>query len=117
MVEGDTFEVVVEPVPAGTAVVRVSGELDLATVPRLEEALARRPATEGLVIDLTGCTFVDSSCLRVLVRLARETEEAGGKAVIVATDPGILRVLEITALDTVLPVQPSVDEALALVAD
>jgi anti-anti-sigma regulatory factor len=32
---------------------------------------------------------------------------------IVATDPAILRVLEITALDTVVSIHPSLDDALA----
>lgn len=117
MAEGDTFEVVVESIGARSAVVRVTGEVDLATVPQLERALAERPDGAGLVIDLSECTFVDSTCVRLLVDVARETEEAGGKVAIVATDAGILRVLEITALDTLVPVQPSLENALALVAE
>ena len=114
--EGDAFGVVVESVEAKSAVVRVTGELDLATVPQLERALAERPEGAAvLVIDLSDCTFVDSTCVRLLVGVA--TESAGGKTAIVATDPGILRVLEITALDTLVPVHPSVDDALALVTD
>ena len=117
MAEGDGFGVVVESVEAKSAVVRVTGDLDLATVPQLERALAERPEGAGLVIDLTDCTFVDSTCVRLLVGVARETERSGGRTAIVATDPGILRVLEITALDTLVPVHPSVDAALALVTD
>ena len=118
MAEGDAFEVVIESVEAKSAVVRVTGELDLATVPQLEQALAERPeGAAGLVIDLSDCTFVDSTCVRLLVGVVRETESAGGRAAIVATDPGVLRVLEITALDTLVPVHPSVDEALVVVTD
>jgi anti-sigma B factor antagonist len=118
VIEGDTFDVVVESIAAESVVVRVTGELDLATVPQLERALAERPeGAAGLVIDLSGCTFIDSTCVRLLVGVARETESAGGRAAIVATDPGILRVLEITALDTLVPVHRSVDEALVLVTD
>ena len=116
--EGDAFGVVVESVEAKSAVVRVTGELDLATVPQLERALAERPEGAAvLVIDLSDCTFVDSTCVRLLVGVARETESSGGRTAIVATDPGILRGLEITALDTLVPVHPSVDDALALVTD
>jgi len=113
VIEGDTFDVVVESIAAESVVVRVTGELDLATVPQLERVLGERPEGRGLVIDLAECTFVDSACVRMLVGVARETEEAGGKAAIVASEPGVLRVLEITALDTLVPVHSSVDEALA----
>lgn len=106
----------VEPAGGGPTVVRVTGELDLATAPQLEEALASRPANGGLVIDLGGCTFVDSTCVRVLVGVVRDTEDAGERAALVVTDPGVLRVLEITALDTLVPVHASVDEALEHVA-
>ena len=115
MVEGDAFEVVVEPRVEGATVVRVAGDLDLATVPELERALAEHAFEAGLVVDLSECAFVDSSCVRLLVDIARETAEAGGKAAVVATEPGVLRILEITALDTLVSVHPNVDEALELV--
>ena len=49
----------------------VTGELDLATAPRLDEALAgaRRPSV--VVVDLSGCTFLDSAGIRTLVGAAR----------------------------------------------
>lgn len=99
-----------ETLADGAIVVRVEGELDLATSGALEEAL---DAANGgrLVIDLGGCTFVDSSAVRVLVSAARSAEESGRTVSLVARDPGILRVLEIAAVDTMLPVHSSVDEA------
>jgi anti-sigma B factor antagonist len=112
VVEGDTFEVLVESRSA-TTLVRVTGDLDLATVPKLERALASRPRDTSLVIDLGNCTFVDSSCVRSLVGAAREAREAGTKAAIVATEPGVLRVLEITGVDTLASVHRSLDDALA----
>jgi anti-sigma B factor antagonist len=114
VVEGDAFQVVVESRAEGPTIVRVSGDLDLATVPELERALAAYPVEDGLVLDLSECAFVDSSCVRLLVDIARETAEAGGKAAVVATEPGVLRILEITALDTLMSVHASVDEALDL---
>ena len=55
---------------------RRAGDRDLATAPQREEALSGRLEESGLVIDLSDCTFIDSSCVRVLVSVARETEEA-----------------------------------------
>jgi len=93
-------------------VVHVNGELDLATTPQLEETLEPVDRSAPLVVDLGECTFLDSTCVRFLISLVRETEAAGGRTALVATDPGILRVLEITALDTMVPVHPTVETAL-----
>ena len=99
-----------ETLSEGAIVVRVEGELDMATCGALEEAL-EAAGVGSLVIDLGGCTFVDSSAVRVLVSAARSAEESGRTVSLVVRDPGILRVLEIAAVDTMLPVHSSVDDA------
>jgi anti-sigma B factor antagonist len=104
------FDVRSETLPGGTHVVHVSGELDLATAPRLEEALAAATG-EQLVIDLSGCTFLDSAGIRTLVAAARD--RAGASPLrIVSADPGIVRLLEITGVDTLVHIHPSIDSAL-----
>jgi anti-anti-sigma factor len=102
-------DVTTETLPDGAVVVHVDGELDMATSGALEEALE---GTDGgrVVIDLGGCTFVDSSAVRVLVRAARSAEESGRTLSLVARDPGILRVLQIAAVDTMLPVHSTLDD-------
>lgn len=108
----DDFDVRIGNLPEGGIVAHVRGELDLATTPTLEEALVDLDAGPRLVIDLTECTFLDSSAVRFLTSTARETQAAGRTLALVVTDPGVLRVLEITAVDTMLPVYPTVDAAL-----
>jgi anti-anti-sigma factor len=108
----DDFEVRLEKLSGDAAVVHVEGELDLATTPRLEETLQEGPLPATLVVDLGNCSFIDSSAIRLLTTTARQTAENGGRVALVATDPGILRVLEITAVDTMLAVHPTVDAAL-----
>jgi len=105
-------EVALEPLPEGGVVVRVEGELDLATSRKLEEALETAGTDDRVIIDLTGCTFLDSSALRVLIASARARDNAEGSIELVTRDPGILRVLEIAALDTMLPVHESLESAL-----
>jgi len=105
-------EVHVQASPDGDAtVVRVEGELDMATCPELEQALESADLADRVVIDLSGCTFFDSSALRVLVQRARAAEAAGGATALVTTDPGILRVLEIATTDTMLPVHDTIESA------
>jgi anti-sigma B factor antagonist len=101
-----------ETLPGGAVVVRVEGELDLATSESLEDALEASDPGGNLVIDLSECTFIDSSAVRLFVEAARAAQESEGKVALVTRDPGILRVLEIAAVDTMLPVHDSVDAAI-----
>jgi anti-sigma B factor antagonist len=106
------FDVSRRELPGRGTVLQVEGELDMATAPALEDALADAGFAERLVIDLTACTFVDSSAVRVLVSSARDSEAASGSLALVVADPGILRVLEISGVDTMLPVHETLDAAL-----
>jgi anti-anti-sigma factor len=58
------FSLAVRRSDAGT-VVEVAGELDVATVPELEEALA--DAEGPVTVDLSATTFADPAALRVLL--------------------------------------------------
>ena len=112
MARAGDVDVTRETVLDGVVVVRVEGELDLATCASFEDAIAETDPDQRLVIDLTQCTFLDSSAVRVLVTTVRAAQEAKGSVSLVATDPGILRVLEIAGVDTMLTVHPSVDDAI-----
>jgi anti-sigma B factor antagonist len=92
------------------AVLAVTGELDLATAPRLESAfrrlVARRPRL--VVIDLSGVAFLGSSGLAVL------TSASAAGIVLRIVAPGSLgRIFTMTALDRVLDLYDTVEEALA----
>jgi len=63
-----------------------------------------------VAIDLSSCTFLDSSGVRILAKAARETTERGARLDLVASDPAIVRVLEITNVDTMAPVHASLDD-------
>ena len=90
-------------------VVRVEGELDMASASELEDAVSRvSSTTPHVVIDLSSCTFLDSTGMRVITETMRQAPRVS----VVATDPGVLRVLELTAVDTMVPVHASVADAL-----
>jgi anti-sigma B factor antagonist len=105
-------EVTRETLPEGPVVVRVEGELDMATTADFEAVIGDSEPEPELVIDLTECTFLDSSAVRVLVSTARAAAESKRKVSLVAGDPGILRVLEIAGVDTMLPVHATLDAAI-----
>jgi len=88
--------------------VRVEGELDLTSVRAFEDALLSAASAAHVVIDLSSCTFLDSSGMRVIAATVQEVSRVS----VVATDPGVLRVLEITAVDTMVSVHASLEDAL-----
>lgn len=94
---------------ADCVVVRVAGELDMAAADAFEDAMSPVvSSTPHVVVDLSECTFVDSAGMRVITATIGQAERLS----IVASEPGVLRVLEITAVDTMAPVHPSLDAAL-----
>jgi anti-sigma B factor antagonist len=105
-------EVTRQTLPGGAVVIHVEGELDLATSDTFEDALGASDPGGQTVIDLTECTFIDSSAVRLFVEAARAAQETQGQVSLVTRDPGILRVLEIAAVDTMLPVHDSVEAAI-----
>lgn len=97
----------------GMTVVRVVGELDLSTVPCFDGELSACLGTGRVVVDLTECSFIDSSALRSLVVAKRAADEAGGSFGLVAPTPAIRRVLQVASLDQVIQVADTVEELLA----
>ena len=82
---------------------------------RSELRAAVEADTNGFVIDLTACEFIDSSAIRALLLSREEKNRNPGReslAVAAASDQ-ILRILEVMGLDKVLAVEPTVDQAAA----
>lgn len=99
--------------PAVT-VARVSGEVDLASADTFRESVAEGVASgEVFVLDLDGVTFMGSLGFSVLVDTHRETERRNIRWAIVAGNCPVSRPLRITGLEQILPIYPSVPEALA----
>lgn len=98
---------------AAGAVVRVQGEVDLATAPELDEVLAAIDASDGpVVVDLSEVSFLDSSGLSVLVRSHQHLRSSGGEGLrLVVTRPATQRVLDATGLSEVFEVFASRAEA------
>jgi anti-sigma B factor antagonist len=91
--------------------VHVIGDLDLATAPLLEAAVADMEVTSDLILDLTECGFLDSSGMRVLVGV-HQRSAADARVDLVASDAGVVRALQIARLDTMFAVHASLEDAL-----
>lgn len=89
-------------------VVRVEGELDMASSSELRDAISRVITAPHVIVDLSSCTLLDSTGMRAITETTREAARVS----VVATGPGLLRVLEITAVDTMVSVHASVEDAM-----
>jgi anti-sigma B factor antagonist len=82
-----------------------AGELDIATAPRLEQAIAEVIGDDGadLVLDLRALTFMDSTGLRTLVQTHQRAQSEGFNLAIWRGPHQIDRLLAVSGLEDVLP--------------
>lgn len=103
--------------PSGVPVVRVHGDVDLATAPAFQEAIQRQvTAGQDFVVDMDGVKFLSSAGLAVLVDASTRTTEKNLRWALVAGHTAVTRPLEITGLTPVLPVFTSVIAALEAIS-
>jgi anti-anti-sigma factor len=82
-------------------VLTLAGELDLATVPVLQERLDHAMRGQAaVVIDLSRMRFIDSSGLDLLVRAERQLRGSGGQLVLVRGPRAVHRIFALTSLDS-----------------
>lgn len=84
----------------GAPLLRISGELDLSSSPKLEEELARTTATSPslIIIDLRDLDFMDSTGLSVLIRAHQQAQQSGHRLGIVNGPQQIRRLLSLTGV-------------------
>jgi anti-sigma B factor antagonist len=111
----DEFRTTVASLSSWLALVSVSGELDLYTSERLQDAIdeAASVGADTVLLDLSGVGFIDSTALGVIVQETRRLEGRGVALTLVTDDPRTLRVLEVTGLDRVMRRHATLHDALS----
>src|SRR5215207_1008091 len=100
-------------------VARLTGELDISvvefTVRKIAEAVPS--SARGVVVDMSGRDFMDSSGVSMLFGLARRVGSHRQQLVVVApTGRPVSRVLEIVEFGRAAPVREDVDAAVTAIA-
>jgi anti-sigma B factor antagonist len=95
-------------------VIGVSGELDLASSPALEDELERvtASATPLVIVDLRRLEFMDSTGLSVIVRAHQRATEAGQRFGVVKGPQQVQRLLSLTGVAERLTLVDSPEELL-----
>ncbi|HEU5392938.1 MAG TPA: STAS domain-containing protein [Streptosporangiaceae bacterium] len=94
------------------AVVAISGELDIGSVPVLREQILGLLGHQDnrIVIDLSGVTFCDVSGLAMLVGIGRRVRQRSGVLHLAAPTPLVAALLQLTGLDSRFEISATVPE-------
>jgi len=94
------------------SVVELAGEIDLGTIPRMEEPLAEQLGQRSAVmLDLREVSFIDSSGIGALIRLFRSADGTPMN-VLVGAGSQVERIFEVAAVNDAMPI--FTDAALAM---
>jgi anti-sigma B factor antagonist/stage II sporulation protein AA (anti-sigma F factor antagonist) len=99
-------------------VAHVDGEVESSNAPELRSAIGNRLRHDsaGLVLDLSGTSYLDSAGVELVFELARQmrTHRQSLRLVVPVGAP-MRRVLDLCDVDQVAPLDPTVDAALAAI--
>jgi anti-sigma B factor antagonist/stage II sporulation protein AA (anti-sigma F factor antagonist) len=88
-----------------TSLVRLAGELDLATAEELRARVRELRREPRLVFDLAGVEFLDVTGLGVLLETSRLLAEHGGSVLLRRPRPMVRRMLSLLKLEDALHVE------------
>jgi anti-sigma B factor antagonist len=110
-----TFRVHSESID-GLDAVGVAGELDQSTAPELRTALSAvfdGPRGGAVLVDLSDCSFIDSTGLSLLVETKRQLAEGSRRFGVCCPDADVRRLLELTGIDQAVGLFDTRDEAIS----
>lgn len=96
----------------GWVSIAVEGEVDLATVEKLQAAIDAVLGGSGshLVVDLTATSFMDSTGLKALITSHRSFDEEGRSFAIAVNGGPVSRLIDLSGVDKTIPTVKSVHE-------
>ena len=95
----------------GIPQLKVAGEIDLASAPRLDEMLsvARERSPGSLIVSLQRCDYCDSTGLSVLIRHAKEVQNF---CLVVPPESHLRKIFRLTNLEEPLGVVDTMADAM-----
>ena len=99
----------------GDVVARLSGEIDMSNATYVREQLLASMPNDAhvLVLDISGCRYLDSAAIEVLFDLSRRLERRRQQlAIVMPPESPLKRVIELTEISAAAPVYDSLEAAL-----
>jgi anti-sigma B factor antagonist len=108
----DELRISVTAGPAHT-LITLAGECDLHTGRQLRDVLTSEVSrgAQRMILDLSGLNFMDSTGMQVLLSVRTVLNVRGGTLSVVAPQPVVARILELTGADQYIPVYSNLEDA------
>jgi anti-anti-sigma factor len=87
------------------------GEIDAHTGPAFRERLFDLIRSRPLIIDMTDVSFFDCSALKVIIAAERHCREHGSALAVAGLRPGAAQVFRLARVTEIVPLCPTVQEA------
>ena len=110
----------IEVVSSRAAVVTLGGDHDVASRDAIADAFSVAGTGRDLLVDLSECTFIDSTIIKLLLQTNRQLEEQDARfELVIDTDPRghVARVAELMGIPEVIPTHTSRSDGLRSLAD
>jgi anti-anti-sigma factor len=106
---------VADPQQLPAVVIALPTEIDMANANRTGQQLraALVPGVATVIADMTATRFCDSSGISMLVKAHGQAAANGTELRLAVTCTAVLRTFTLTGLDQLLPIYPSLSQALA----
>jgi anti-anti-sigma factor len=103
---------------AAACIVTLRGEHDVSSREAVSLALAAARGYPSVLVDLAGCTFIDSSIITSLLLASKRTHQAGGtlELVVPSEANAVRRTLEIANIQMIMPFHETPEAGLASLA-
>jgi anti-anti-sigma factor len=102
---------------ASVAIVALRGEHDLSTQAEVAQALTRASEYPDVLVDLSACTFMDSSVIAALVRTSRslESNDRRLELIIPVEANTVQRIAELTNIAALIPIHETREQGIAAI--
>jgi anti-anti-sigma factor len=107
------MELEAKEMESGVLRVALTGRMDMAGTQEVDTKFAVLTATArgGILVDLSGVTFLASIGIRTLVTSAKAQQRRGGSIVIYQPQPPVEEVLRSASIDSIIPIAHDLEDA------
>lgn len=108
------MEMTTRELEAGVRCIALTGRLDAPGADRIDISFTAAAVSSGgaVLVDLSGVSFIASMGIRLLIASARGLHAKGGQMVLFGAQPMVHTVLDQAALDQIIPLAATQQEAL-----
>jgi anti-sigma B factor antagonist len=96
-------------------ILSVSGRIDTATAPALEQAINQEIEHQNrkILLNFSAVNYISSGGLRVLLATAKKLKNPGDRFALCSLSPEVMKILKLAGFTSIFSISPTEGEALA----